>query len=188
MIYNNTDERLEYFIGGMIMSHIITLEDKEPKIDADTFIADTATVIGDVKLAKGVSIWYNTVIRGDDNTITVGRYTNIQDNTTVHPQADQSMEIGDYVLIGHNAIIHGTKIGNGCLIGMGATLLGYSEIGENCIIGAGTLITQNKKIPPNSMVYGNPARIVRKVTPEEIAEVKKEVLGYYENAKKHMER
>jgi carbonic anhydrase/acetyltransferase-like protein (isoleucine patch superfamily) len=167
------------------MAHIMTYKNHKPEIDSSVFVAETATIVGNVKIGEMSSIWYNTVLRGDFNHITVGKYTNIQDNTTVHVEPDQELVIGDYVLIGHNSIIHGSKIGDGCLIGMGAILQGYSEIGENCIIGAGTMINQNKKIPPNSMVYGNPARIVRTLSAEEIQGVRKHVLEYAENGQIH---
>ena len=163
------------------MAYIITHDSIKPDIDKTAYLAENATIIGNVKIGAGASIWFNTVLRGDDSTITVGNYTNIQDNSTVHPEINQPMEIGDYVLIGHNAIVHCAKIGAGCLIGMGAILLSYSEIGENCIIGAGTLITQHKVIPPNSLVYGNPAKVIRTLTEEEIQQVREDVMGYYKN-------
>ena len=170
------------------MSHIISFNGITPCIHPSAFIAETAVVIGDVEIGEGSSIWYNTVLRGDSNAIRVGKYTNIQDNSTVHIESDQPIHIGDYVLIGHNAIIHGAKVGKGCLIGMGTVLMSYSEIGENCIIGAGTLITEHKKIPPNSLVYGTPARIVRTLGEEEIGHVRGTVMEYSELAKKFMEK
>ena len=148
------------------MAHILTFQSVKPDIDETAFIADTATIIGRAKLHEGVSIWFNAVLRGDENQITVGKYTNIQDNVMVHPDADQPLTIGNYVLIGHNAIIHGASIGDGCLIGMGSIIQSYTDIGENCIIGAGSLVTQHKKIPANSLVYGNPARVIRTATDE----------------------
>lgn len=162
------------------MAHILPFKGIYPTIHHTAVLADTAVIIGDVTLGPGVSIWPNAVIRGDFSAITVGAYTNIQDNVTVHSDIRTPHHIGDHVLIGHNAIIHGQSIGAGALIGMGAVLMSYSSIGENPIIGAGTIITQGKQIPADSLVYGNPFRIIRSVTEEEKEETRKEVEAYHQ--------
>ena len=159
-----------------------------PKIDPSVFVAPTATVIGNVTIGEGANIWFNTVLRGDIQSITVGKYTNIQDNSTVHVMGDQPTVIGDYVTIGHNAVIHGNKIGDNCLIGMGAVLLGYCEIGENTIIGAGAVITQHKKIPPNSLVVGSPGRIVRPLLNDEIEALHQSAIRYNLLAQQYMQK
>jgi Carbonic anhydrases/acetyltransferases, isoleucine patch superfamily len=159
-----------------------------PKIDPSVFVAPTATVIGNVTIGEGANIWFNTVLRGDIQSITVGKYTNIQDNSTVHVMGDQPTVIGDYVTIGHNAVIHGNKIGDNCLIGMGAVLLGYCEIGENTIIGAGAVITQHKKIPPNSLVVGSPGRIVRPLLDDEIEALHQSAIRYNLLAQQYMQK
>src|SRR5690554_4424499 len=116
------------------MRMIRELEDVTPQIHPDSFIADTAVVIGDVTIGEGSSIWYGAVLRGDIEDIVVGRYSNIQDNATVHTETDIPTKIGDYTVIGHNAIIHGCTIGNNSLVGMGSTILNNAVIGDNCII------------------------------------------------------
>ena len=159
-----------------------------PKIEPSVFVAPTATVIGNVTIGEGANIWFNTVLRGDIQSITVGKYTNIQDNSTVHVMGDQPTVIGDYVTIGHNAVIHCNKIGDNCLIGMGAVLLGYCEIGENTIIGAGAVITQHKKIPPNSLVVGSPGRIIRPLLDDEIEALHQSAIRYNLLAQQYMQK
>lgn len=156
-----------------------------PSVHGNVFLANGAYVIGDVTIASHANIWFNTVIRGDVNPVRIGNYTNIQDNSTIHVMHDHPAVIGDYVTVGHGAIIHACHIGNNCLIGMGAIILSYAEIGENCIIGAGCLITEHKKIPPNSLVMGSPGRVVRTVTPEEIQEIRTSALNYYAEAQQY---
>ena len=142
---------------------ILPYRGKTPVIDPSAFIAPTAAVIGDVTVGAGSSIWFGTVVRGDFQPITIGANTNIQENATVHVMCDVPVCIGDNVLIGHNAVVHCSRIGDNTLIGMG-----YSEIGENVVIGAGTFLPQHKKIPSNSLVFGNPAQIVRALRDDEI--------------------
>lgn len=130
-------------------------------------IAKGAVVYGDIHIGEESSIWYNAVVRGDGGPISIGKNSNIQDNCTVHLDKGGRVSIGDYVTIGHGAIVHGCQIGNRCLIGMGAIILNGAVIGDDCIIGAGTLITQNIVIPAGSMVVGSPGKIIRQVTEEE---------------------
>lgn len=150
-----------------------------PDVAGDVFIAPTASVIGDVKLGEGTSVWFGAVIRGDVNSVVVGRHTNVQDNATIHTMSDASTVIGDHVTIGHNAVIHCSKVGSNCLLGMGSVLIGYSEIGDNCVIGANTFIAQHKKIPAGSLVYGNPAKIVRELREDELEALKASTDNYY---------
>lgn len=142
---------------------------KEPQIHSNSFIAPGAVVLGDVTISENCSIWYNTTVRANRASITVGAGSNIQDNAVVHVDEGYPVRIGEYVTIGHGAIIHGCSIGNDSLIGMGAILLNGAQIGKNCIIGAGTLVTQNMIIPDNSMVIGSPAKVIRQITPDEVA-------------------
>lgn len=165
------------------MANILTLKNHKPQIDSSVFVAPTAVVAGDVVIGEGSSIWYNAVISGDTNHIVIGKNTNIQDNSTLHVETDCPLDIGDNVVIGHNAIVHCRRVGNNCLIGMGACILNYTEIGDNCIIGAGAMVTQNKKISANSMVYGSPAKVIRQLTQEEIASIQEDVQEYKELAK-----
>ena len=147
---------------------ILPYRGKTPVIDSTAFIAPTAAVIGDVTVGAGSSVWFGAVVRGDFQPITIGRNTNIQENATVHVMRDVPVHIGDNVLIGHNAVVHCRCIGDNTLIGMGSIVMGYSEIGENVVIGAGTFLPQHKKIPSNSLVFGNPAQIVRALRDDEI--------------------
>ena len=170
--------------GNLIMPY----KSLTPKIDPSVFVADRATIIGDVTMEEGSSTWFNTVLRGDIERIHIGKYTNIQDNTTIHVMGNQPTIIGDYVTIGHNAVIHCNKVGNNCLIGMGAILLGYCEIGENTIIAAGTIITQHKKIPPNSMVMGSPGKIIRPLRDDEIEAIHQSAINYNLVAQEYMKK
>lgn len=140
---------------------------RQPAIPSSAFVAPNATLIGDVTLGEQSSIWYNAVLRGDINRITVGNRSNVQDGSVLHLSAEHGCLIGDDVTVGHMAMLHACTIGNEVLIGMGAIILDGVEIGDRCIIGAGSLVTQNKKIPPGSMVMGSPAKVVRELTPEE---------------------
>lgn len=159
---------------------IKNLGNMKPNIHKETFIAESANVMGDIIIGEGSSIWYGAVIRGDIENITIGKYTNIQDNATVHTETNIPTGIGDYTVVGHNAIVHGCQVGNNCLIGMGAIVLNGAVIGDNSIIGAGSIITEGKIIPPNSLVLGTPGKIVREVTKVEIDEIKKNALRYYD--------
>ena len=167
------------------MAYIIPYKSKAPKIDPSVFLAPTAVVSGDVEIGAGSSLWFGTVVRGDFQSIRIGKNTNVQDNATVHVMWDSPTEIGDGVIIGHNALIHCHKIGSNTLIGMGSIILGYTEIGENVVIGAGSMITQHRKIPSNSLVFGNPAQIIRALRDDEIEALKKSALSYSEVADRY---
>lgn len=134
------------------------------KTDADVLITEGARVVGDVTLAKGVSVWYNAVIRGDEGPITVGEDTNIQDCAILHEETT----VGRGCTVGHGAILHGCTIGDNVLIGMGSIVLNGAKIGDNCIVGAGALVTGKLDAPAGSMILGSPAKVVRPLTEEEI--------------------
>lgn len=141
----------------------------KPSIHPTAFIAPNATVLGDVTIGEDASIWYNSVLRGDINRIAVGRGSNVQDGSVLHLSADHGCIIGEYVTVGHMAMLHACTIGDECLIGMGAIILDGATIGERCIVGAGALVTQGKSIPAGSMVLGSPAKVVRALTDDEQA-------------------
>ena len=164
---------------------LVAYQGTMPKVHENVFVADGAYIIGDVTIASHANIWFNTVIRGDIHPITIGNYTNIQDNSTIHVMHDHPAVIGNYVTVGHGAILHGCTIGDNCLIGMGAIILSYAEIGENCIIAAGTLVTERKKIPPNSMVMGSPGKVVRTLTEEEVKAIRVSALTYHAEGQKY---
>lgn len=157
----------------------------KPQIDESVFVAESADVIGDVKIGKKSSVWYNVVIRGDEHSILIGENTNIQDGTVIHIGWDVPTKIGNNVTVGHKALIHGCTIGDNTLIGMGAIVLNNAEIGDFCIVGAGSLVTQNKKFPEGSLIMGSPAKVVRQLTQEERESIIKSADDYYEAAQKH---
>ncbi|MGB3363688.1 MAG: gamma carbonic anhydrase family protein [Thermodesulfobacteriota bacterium] len=153
-------------------------------VGEDYFIADNATVIGSVIIHNDVSIWFNVVIRGDNDPITIGDGTNIQDGVVIHTDEGIPVDIGKGVTVGHQAMLHGCTIGDNNLVGINAVILNHANIGKNCIIGANCLITQGKEIPDNSMVLGSPGKIVREVTEEEIKELKHSAEHYIQNYKR----
>lgn len=139
-----------------------------PQIHKETFIAAGAHIIGQVVIARGVSVWFNAVIRGDMDSIIIDENSNVQDNAVIHVADNAPVKIGKNVTIGHSAVIHGCEIGDNCLIGMNATVLDGAKIGDNCIVGANALVPAGKKIPPRSLVVGVPAKVVRELSEEEI--------------------
>ena len=140
---------------------------KEPRIFETAAVARGAVVLGDVTVGADSSIWYNAVIRGDANSVTIGERSNIQDNAVLHVSHEHPLVIGNDVTVGHGAILHGCTIEDGALIGMGAVILDGAVIGKGSIIAAGALVTQNKIIPEGSLMMGNPAKLRREVTEEE---------------------
>ena len=146
------------------------------------FIAPGAVVLGDVHMEENVGIWYNATVRGDREPIRIGKGSNIQDNCVVHVDTGFPVTIGENVTVGHGAIVHGCTIGDNSLIGMGAILLNGCRIGKNCIIAAGALVTQGCEVPDNSLVMGNPGRIKRAVTEEEVQNNLKNAQHYVEEA------
>lgn len=154
--------------------------EKKTQIHQDTFIAESADVVGEVTIGEGSSVWYGGVVRGDMSYVKIGKKTNIQDNATVHVDTNRPCIIGDYVTVGHNAIVHGCEVGNNCLIGMGSIILNGAVIGDNCLIGAGTLVTKGQIIPPNSIVMGSPGVVKRQLSDKEIETIKKNAIRYEE--------
>jgi carbonic anhydrase/acetyltransferase-like protein (isoleucine patch superfamily) len=161
---------------------ILAFAGKRPRLAPEVFIAPGAHLIGEVHLAEGVSVWFNAVLRADHEPIRVGRYTNIQDNCTIHIDPGSPTVIGEYVTIGHGAIVHAATVEDCVLIGMHATVLSRAVIGRNSIIGAGALVTEGAVIPEGSLVLGVPGRVVRALRPEEIAGLREHARRYYELA------
>lgn len=157
----------------------------KPHIHNSCFIAENTTIIGQVTIKRNASIWYGTVIRGDDNYISIGENTNVQDNCTIHIAEDYPTIIGDNVTIGHGAIVHGCKVGNNVLIGMGAIILDGAEIEDNVLIAAGSLVPPGKKMPSNTLVMGSPAKVVRELTKEEIVNIKNSADYYVKLAEEY---
>ena len=151
-----------------------------PQIGEDTFLAENATIIGDVQIGKGCSIWYGTVLRGDVNSIRIGNGVNIQDGSVLHTLYEKStIEIGDNVSIGHNVTIHGAQICNGALVGMGSVVLDHAVIGEGAIIAAGSVVLSKTIVEPGSIYAGVPAKFVKKVEPEQAKKKKKKIANNY---------
>ena len=159
---------------------------KTPQIGENVFIAQGAVLLGDVTIKKHSSIWFNAVVRADMASIAIGESTNIQDNCTLHVDAGAALSIGNQVTIGHGAVVHGCTIGDNTLIGMGAIILNHAVIGKNCIIGAGALVTQNTVIPDNSLEIGNPGKVKRVLTSEEIEGITENAQHYVEEAAHYM--
>lgn len=149
------------------------------------YIADNATVIGSVTLGNNASIWFNAVVRGDSNTITIGENTNIQDSCVCHTEDGNPLTIGANVTVGHKAMLHGCTIGSNCLIGINAVVLNGAEIGDDCIIGANSLVTEGKKIPSGSLVLGSPGKVVRQITDEEKHTIAHSAAHYVENFRRY---
>lgn len=145
--------------------------------------AEGAIIKGNVTIGEDTGVWYNATIRGDSNRIVIGSRTNVQDNAVVHVSTGYSVNIGDDVTIGHGAIVHGCTIGNNTLIGMGAIILNGAVIGDHCMIGAGALVTQNMQIPDGSLAFGNPAKIIRNLTKDEMEENTNNAFRYVKAAK-----
>jgi len=151
-----------------------------PQIGENTFLADNATVIGDVIIGNNCSIWFNAVLRGDVNSIRIGNRVNIQDGSVIHTLYEKSVtEIGDDVSIGHNVVIHGAKIEDGALIGMGAIILDHAVIGEGSIIAAGAVVLSNTIVEPGSIYAGIPAKFVKKVDSEQSKEMNQKIARNY---------
>lgn len=168
------------------MTYIDKLRAKVRK-GKEVFIAPNATVLGDIVLEDNVSIWFGAVLRADNDNITIGRGSNIQDNAVIHVDPGKPVKIGEEVIVGHAAIVHGATVGNNTLIGMRATLLNGAKIGNSCIVGAHALVTENMEIPDYSIVMGSPAKIVKTLTDEQKNKVKKNAEVYIDLAKKYLD-
>jgi carbonic anhydrase/acetyltransferase-like protein (isoleucine patch superfamily) len=152
------------------------------------FIAENATVIGTVVLHNQASIWFNSVLRGDSDTITIGERTNIQDASVLHADPGFPLTLGKNVSVGHQAMLHGCTIGDGSLVGIGAIIMNHAVIGSGCLIGAGALITEGKTIPDGVLVLGSPGKVVRELKPEEKEELLKIADGYVRRSKLYREK
>jgi carbonic anhydrase/acetyltransferase-like protein (isoleucine patch superfamily) len=151
--------------------NIYPYKDKSPEIHDSVYIADHAVVTGDVKIGELSSVWFNTVIRGDVAPTIIGKKVNIQDNSVLHQSPNNPLILEDEVTIGHQVILHSCKIRKGALIGMGSSVLDNAEIGEGAFIGAGSLVPQGKVIPPNTLAFGRPAKVIRELNEEDIKDM-----------------
>ncbi len=167
---HSVDHRLEKYLN------------QEPTIGEGVYISKLAVVFGAVTLGRQSSVWYNAVLRGDIHEIVVGEGSNIQDNAVLHIADDFGCYVGDYVTVGHSAVVHACRVGDETLVGMGATILDGAVVGSQCIVGANALVKQGQEIPDGSMAVGSPAKVIRKLTNEERAGLKDWAMKYVENA------
>lgn len=163
---------------------LYALGDLRPTVADTAWIAPDANVIGNVVLHENTSIWFSATLRGDNEVIEIGAGSNVQENSVFHTDLGYPLTIGRNCTIGHKVMLHGCSIGDGSLIGMGATILNGAKIGKNCLIGAGALITENKEIPDGSLVMGAPGKVVRTLDAAAISHLEASALHYQENARR----
>lgn len=166
---------------------ILSFGGKMPQDEGAAFVAPNATVLGDVVLKPGSTVWYGAVLRGDDGTLVVGEGSNVQDNAVLHCDAGGGVTLGKDVTVGHSAIVHGCTVGDGTLIGMHATLLNHCVIGRNCIIGAGALVPEGMVIPDNSVAVGVPARVIKQVSEVQAEANRNNAKAYVKHGQEHAE-
>ena len=164
---------------------IYQLDDLSPAIHDSAWVADSAAVMGNVTLSEDSSVWFGVVIRGDTETITVGKGSNIQDNSVLHADHGMPLVIGENVTVGHQVMLHGCTIGDGSLIGIQAVVLNGAKIGKNCLVGAGALVTEGKEFPDGCMILGSPAKAVRQLTDAQIEGLKMSAQHYIDNARRY---
>ena len=163
---------------------IYALDGAAPTIAESAWVADSAQVMGDVVLAEDASIWFGVVIRGDTETIRIGRGSNIQDLSVLHADHGMPLTVGEDVTVGHQVMLHGCTVGDGSLIGIGAVVLNGAKIGKGCLVGAGSLVTEGKEFPDGSMILGSPAKVVRQLTPEQLEGLRQSAKHYVDNARR----
>jgi carbonic anhydrase/acetyltransferase-like protein (isoleucine patch superfamily) len=167
---------------------IFELDGTAPRIADSAWVADSAQVMGNVELADDASVWFGTVIRGDTETIRIGRRSNIQDLSVLHADIGMPLTVGEDVTVGHQVMLHGCTIGDGSLIGIGAVVLNGAKIGRGCLVGAGSVVTEGKEFPDGSMILGSPAKVVRQLTPEQLQELRLSAQNYVSNAQRFRTR
>ena len=163
---------------------IYELDGAAPQISDSAWVADSAQVMGNVALADDASVWFGAVLRGDTETIRIGRRSNIQDMSVLHADVGMPLTVGEDVTVGHQVMLHGCTIGDGSLIGIGAVVLNGAIIGKGCLVGAGSLVTEGKEFPDGSMILGSPAKVVRQLTPEQMEGLRMSAQHYVGNARR----
>lgn len=161
------------------------LDDDVPQLHPTAWVADDAQVVGKVVLEEGASVWFGAVLRGDNETLTVGRHSNVQDGTVIHSDPGFPVTLGEGVSIGHQVMLHGCSVGDGSLVGIQSVILNGAKIGRNCLVGAGSLVTEGKEFPDGSLIMGRPAKVVRPLSPEQLAGLKYAAEHYVENADRY---
>ncbi|MFL2560235.1 MAG: gamma carbonic anhydrase family protein [Gammaproteobacteria bacterium] len=165
---------------------IFQIDKHKPKFNDTNFIAPNATVIGQVTLEEDASVWFNVVIRGDNDPIIIGKKSNIQDGSILHTDLGAPLNIGEGVTVGHKVMLHGCTISENCLIGINTTILNHAVIGKNSIVGANSLITEGKEYPENTLIMGSPAKSIRQLREAEIMMINMSSEAYVENGKRFM--
>jgi carbonic anhydrase/acetyltransferase-like protein (isoleucine patch superfamily) len=158
------------------------LDGVAPQLGTGAWVADSAEVIGNVKLGENASIWFGAVLRGDNETMTIGRNSNVQDMSMLHSDPGSPLTVGENVTIGHQVMLHGCTIGDNSLIGIQAVVLNNAKIGRNSIVGAGSVVTEGKEFPDNSLIFGSPAKVMRTISDEDAARLRHGSEHYVENA------
>ena len=161
------------------------IAEARPQIDATAWVAETAMIIGDVRLAANASIWFNAVLRGDNDPIVIGANSNVQDGSVLHTDAGVPLTVGTDVTVGHKVMLHGCTIGDGSLIGIGAIVLNRAVIGRQSLVGANTLIPEGKVFPERVLIVGSPGKVVRELTDEEVARLAQSAAHYVDNARRY---
>lgn len=164
---------------------LYALNDISPQIQGTCFVAPDAAVIGDVYLAEDSSVWFGVVVRGDVERITIGRGTNVQDNSVLHSDPGAPLVLDEYVTVGHQVMLHGCHVGKNSLIGIGSTILNHAKIGVNSIVGANALVTEKKEFPDGVLILGAPAKVVRELTNEEIGDLPTYATRYIDRAERY---
>ncbi len=164
---------------------VYQLGEHRPELGEAVWVADSAQVIGRVTLGERVSVWFNAVLRGDSEHLTIGAGTNIQDGSVLHADAGMPLVLGQNVTVGHQVMLHGCTVGDNSLIGIGAVVLNGARIGRNCLVGAGSLVTEGKEFPDGSLIMGSPAKVVRELTPEQIQGLALSAAHYVRNGQRY---
>ena len=164
---------------------VYQLDTLTPRLADTAWVADSAQVIGNVELAEGASIWFGAILRGDNELMRIGKNSNVQDGSMLHSDPGFPLTLGENVTIGHQVMLHGCTVGDGTLIGIKAVVLNGAKIGKNCLVGAGALVTEGKEFPDGSMILGSPAKVVRELSPEQIAGVARAAQHYVDNAQRY---
>jgi carbonic anhydrase/acetyltransferase-like protein (isoleucine patch superfamily) len=164
---------------------IYQLGDDTPDLQPGVWVAESAEVTGKVTLGEGASVWYGAVLRGDNDRITIGRHSNVQDGSVLHTDHGTPLTIGDNVTVGHQVVLHGCSIGDGSLIGIQSVVLNGAKIGKNCLVGAGALVTEGKEFPDGVLIVGSPAKVVRELTAEQISRLQASATHYVAQAQRH---
>lgn len=169
------------------MAELYAYKGISPKVHENTYLAPGAKIIGDVELAEGVNIWHNATVRGDVGCIRIGKYSNLQDNAVIHEtnKEDYATIVGEYVTVGHNAILHGCTLEDGCLVGMGAIVMDGAVIGKGSVVGAGAIVLKDTVVPPYSLVVGSPAQVKKMLPEKSYTDNVQLAQHYYDMAQEH---